>query len=701
MNRRNIKKGKIKELILLTILLMINVFVPIITFAAEIDPSSYSASGQVYWDTMTQDSTNGGYKSSSDGSKSNTHIVSVKLNNIDVSWSDSKNKWGMAKGDGTGNKLSVYYPDASKNNMTDAELAITLEKGYRVKQIVVPCSYYGPYMCQTWSDGNAFTGDFEVDKDGNCIIRNLNSKYFSHLPSLADSNNSYFILIEVVPSNSPLYVEYDYGNIDELMNISGSVFENASGWIDANANNNLGTGSVQTNNTQFKYTYTSSATSWKHYASDISDAGKTDAAKGGYYFSGWKAEYYSKASVTQNSSGSYNNYTYKLSEEYATSEYEVGDEVNLATNVRLIAHWSPLELEVIKKVTGLAGTAYENNSRTYSFMLQKQDSNGSWSDYGETFSIAISGDGTNSKTISPILGGTYRVVEIDGNQELQTGNNPTMYVNVSDKSEFVLSKDNISVQTIVTNTYIEELPKTTVNVIKNWDDHENQSGIRPQTISVKLLRNGEVYKEASFGETESWKYTFNDLDTNDSNGNEYVYSIEEVGNIEGYFLSNITKENNTFTLTNSKLGSIEVIIEDSVTGERLKNAKLKLQRLNENSVYEDVAEITTDENGIAKIGNLLHGTYKLTEVKAPDGYSLNEEKLDIELEVGSLQTDYEIKSYNKLKPTLPETGSNEKITIYISCCFFIVFLYKDVNKKFIISRKRKTRLEKVFDIKKE
>ena len=37
------------------------------------------------------------------------------------------------------------------------------------------------------------------------------------------------------------------------------------------------------------------------------------------------------------------------------------------------------------------------------------------------------------------------------------------------------------------------------------------------------------------------------------------------------------------------------------------------------------------------------------------------EKLDIELNVSSVQTDYEIKSYNKLKPTLPEAGSNEKI----------------------------------------
>ena len=82
---------------------------------------------------------------------------------------------------------------------------------------------------------------------------------------------------------------------------------------------------------------------------------------------------------------------------HGTGIYAENDEVILTSNVRLTANWKPIELEVTKEVTGLAGTAYENYTRTYSFILQRKDENGNWSDFGSEFSIDIKGDGTNSK----------------------------------------------------------------------------------------------------------------------------------------------------------------------------------------------------------------------------------------------------------------------------------------------------------------
>ena len=44
-----------------------------------------------------------------------------------------------------------------------------------------------------------------------------------------------------------------------------------------------------------------------------------------------------------------------------------------------------------------------------------------------------------------------------------------------------------------------------------------------------------------------------------------------------------------------------------------------------------VSEITTDENGYAETEPLYLGKYEIREIKAPDGYVLNNEPKDVEL----------------------------------------------------------------------
>lgn len=55
---KNIRKDQIKILIMTIILLLSGFFVPFISLAAEINIGSYSANGKVYWDSMTEDTTN-------------------------------------------------------------------------------------------------------------------------------------------------------------------------------------------------------------------------------------------------------------------------------------------------------------------------------------------------------------------------------------------------------------------------------------------------------------------------------------------------------------------------------------------------------------------------------------------------------------------------------------------------------------------
>ncbi len=100
----------------------------------------------------------------------------------------------------------------------------------------------------------------------------------------------------------------------------------------------------------------------------------------------------------------------------------------------------------------------------------------------------------------------------------------------------------------VTNTYTPE--QTSVTVKKAWDDKNDQDGIRPESITVKLLANGEdTKKELVLSDGNSWTGTFTELDKY-QNGQEVVYTIEEV-EVNGYRTVVTGDASTGFTVTNS------------------------------------------------------------------------------------------------------------------------------------------------------
>ena len=85
----------------------------------------------------------------------------------------------------------------------------------------------------------------------------------------------------------------------------------------------------------------------------------------------------------------------------------------------------------------------------------------------------------------------------------------------------------------VTNEYTPE--KTSVKGKKIWKDEENKDGIRPASITVKLLADGQdTGKTAVASEATGWTYEFTGLERyKDTKGTEFKYSVEEVP-VEGY-----------------------------------------------------------------------------------------------------------------------------------------------------------------------
>lgn len=87
----------------------------------------------------------------------------------------------------------------------------------------------------------------------------------------------------------------------------------------------------------------------------------------------------------------------------------------------------------------------------------------------------------------------------------------------------------------ITNEHTPE--KTAVKGKKIWKDEDNKDGIRPSSVTVKLLADGkETGQTATVSETSGWTYEFTDLDRYQE-GKEIAYTVEEVNVPDGYTAS--------------------------------------------------------------------------------------------------------------------------------------------------------------------
>ena len=99
---------------------------------------------------------------------------------------------------------------------------------------------------------------------------------------------------------------------------------------------------------------------------------------------------------------------------------------------------------------------------------------------------------------------------------------------------------------VVTNSHEPELIE--VSVTKLWDDAEDQDGIRPDTLYLTLLADGEEVGEYLLS-ADDWTVTVDELPRFDQ-GKEIVYTWDEKDVPEGYELTDNTTEGYITTVTN-------------------------------------------------------------------------------------------------------------------------------------------------------
>ena len=144
------------------------------------------------------------------------------------------------------------------------------------------------------------------------------------------------------------------------------------------------------------------------------------------------------------------------------------------------------------------------------------------------------------------------------------------------------------------------------------------------------------------------------------------------------------------TIVNLKLtGALKVLKLDKDTKQPI--AGVRFEVLNSNK--EVIATIITDENGIAKLDNLVKGTYFFKEVKAPDKYIMD--STTYEFEINKSGQIIEKTVYNETKK-LPITGgfiNNNMIIIFI-ISLLCTGLY--IGSKFVFEREPRRYRNKIL-----
>jgi len=156
----------------------------------------------------------------------------------------------------------------------------------------------------------------------------------------------------------------------------------------------------------------------------------------------------------------------------------------------------------------------------------------------------------------------------------------------------------------VTITNVHNPSTTSITVNKVWDDNDDQDGIRPTSVTVNLLADGEVVNSATVTPTADgdWTYTFSDL-AEYSNGKKVTYTVEETNTPEGYTSSvDGTTITNTHTPETTEVsGSKTWDDSDDQDGKRPNSITVNLLA---NGTVVDTKTVTADSNWNYSFTNL-------------------------------------------------------------------------------------------------
>ena len=175
----------------------------------------------------------------------------------------------------------------------------------------------------------------------------------------------------------------------------------------------------------------------------------------------------------------------------------------------------------------------------------------------------------------------------------------------------------------ITNTHVPET--TDISGTKTWDDAGNQDGMRPQSITVNLLADGQKVAEKQVTEADGWAYSFTGMTKNKA-GQAIDYTVTEDA-VEGY-----TTTVAGFDITNTHVpGTVDVTVsktwDDGNDKDGIRPASVMAQLYADGVAQGGAVELssangwTSTWTGLAEYQGGHKVSYTVEEASVPDGYT--------------------------------------------------------------------------------
>ena len=227
---------------------------------------------------------------------------------------------------------------------------------------------------------------------------------------------------------------------------------------------------------------------------------------------------------------------------------------------------------------------------------------------------------------------------------------------------------------VITNTHHES---TSVTVKKVWDDNNDQDGIRPDTVKINLLADGEKINDIELNESNGWAYTFENLPVH-QNGKEIKYTVSEddisipVEYTESGYTTRIGRKGDaqsgyTFTVTNVHTPSKRTINVNKVWNDSNNHDGIR-----PNQVEITLSVVSPSNTGINDKKGFLseENNWNYSFKNLPKYYNgqliqYTVDETDIEIEVSSNGYSKRIQGDMDNGFTITNTHSTEKIKLVI------------------------------------
>ena len=179
----------------------------------------------------------------------------------------------------------------------------------------------------------------------------------------------------------------------------------------------------------------------------------------------------------------------------------------------------------------------------------------------------------------------------------------------------------------LTNSHTPET--VSVQGTKTWQDNDNQDGVRPEQVTIKLLADGvETGQTAVANAANNWTYEFSNLPKNKA-GKAISYSVQEEA------VAEYTASYQAYNVTNSHTPgqtshTVQKVWDDGQNQDGLRPVELKVQLYADDQKYGDEISLTAANNWTytwSQLPEKAQGkaiSYQAREVAVPEGYQADQ-----------------------------------------------------------------------------